>query len=516
MARQIAKADGPFLTLGTFDAIVDGSPSNGYQQASAGTVDVGTAWDSTTAFQGRGNSAFDGPNGVSTDGVMLFLEQKVGATGTFTVETFEIGGAVQGSVTVNVADLPASGSPKWVFFKYAAPYVTANGFYHSIRFKSSVNATVRVWGSPTSNDIAFFTRKTSVGAIPVSGDTAYIVGELTGPGTGVDRYVTPGVETGITVLVGQRGFHSAPPVTAETWTNGAADNAWETTGNWDLDTLPDSTISVALGGTTNADITISATRTTKAFDARGYTGHITHPAYAYGAAFNVYGDVHLDSGVAAEHLYFEYHASATFSPGGFTGAADIAAYTASGVTVAVDANAFVSTLDMENDNVLSLGAHTLEFVNGSGNPYIALWGTAAITWSAGAKLIVSADEGTAQITSEGGTFPPVEISAAAVGLELQSDVTVDSYAQAGGTLTGAHELTVTNDFASTGGALSGVEVSVGGSAVASDTTIANCDFSGGAELDATDGCTDGGGNINVDFGISPATQTRGAFSASAA
>jgi hypothetical protein len=46
-----------------------------------------------------------------------------------------------------------------------------------------------------------------------------------------------------------------------------------------------------------------------------------------------------------------------------------------------------------------------------------------------------------------------------------------------------------------------VALSVTGAAVAHDATISNCDFSGGTELDATDGCTDGLGNTNVDFGV---------------
>ncbi len=44
-------------------------------------------------------------------------------------------------------------------------------------------------------------------------------------------------------------------------------------------------------------------------------------------------------------------------------------------------------------------------------------------------------------------------------------------------------------------------VNIENSAVAHDCAIATANFSGGTELDATDGCTDGGGNTNVNFGV---------------
>jgi hypothetical protein len=211
--RAISFQDGPFLTSGTFHAIINNTDPGA--AAAAGYWASGTDINetTTTSYIAKADSAYDGPLGVSTDGLMLFLERSIGATGTFSVKKYEIGGSIEAEMTVNVSDLPPNGSPAWVFFKYPTPYVTTNAFYHNLAVKSSVNASVKIYrdGASSIHAYSFFTRKTSVAYIPVSGDTAFIVGELTGAASGTDRYVTPGIETGITVLVGQRGHHSAPP-----------------------------------------------------------------------------------------------------------------------------------------------------------------------------------------------------------------------------------------------------------------------------------------------------------------
>ncbi len=61
---------------------------------------------------------------------------------------------------------------------------------------------------------------------------------------------------------------------------------------------------------------------------------------------------------------------------------------------------------------------------------------------------------------------------------------------------------IAGDFTSNGVDLvggAGAAMNVLGSATAHDCIISNMDFSGGTALDATDGCTDGGGNTNVTF-----------------
>lgn len=118
--------------------------------------------------------------------------------------------------------------------------------------------------------------------------------------------------------------------------------------------------------------------------------------------------------------------------------------------------------------------------------------TAVATWSVKSFTLTSGD----LVLYTDGTYKALEI------------VVEDDVAFNGGSV--AHNgwtWTISGNFVSNGVDLDGMTAEVAGTNVAHDCTITDCDFSGGTELDATDGCTDGGGNTNVNFGAAPVTTT---------
>jgi hypothetical protein len=90
-------------------------------------------------------------------------------------------------------------------------------------------------------------------------------------------------------------------------------------------------------------------------------------------------------------------------------------------------------------------------------------------------------------------------------LAVGNDLTIAAASALNQSLAGV-AVTVGGDFLS-GAAADALDLdtpgtfAVTGTAVAHSQIIRNCDFSGGTTLDATDACTDGGGNLNVDFGV---------------
>lgn len=520
--KAIAFQDGPFLTSGTFHDVInaaDAGTITGYAQPLIDGSD-----NTTTAYVAKSNSSFDGPLGISTDGVMLYCERNVGATGTFSVKKYEIGHNDEGEVTVNVADLPASGSPAWVFFKFAAPYVTSNSYYHNIGVKSSVDATVKVYRSAaTAAAWAFLTRKTSVARVPVAGDTAFIVGELTGAGTGTDRFVTPGVETSITVTVGQRGYHYSQTVT---WTNGGGDFLWTTGTNWSggggAAGIPAINQIVAISGSPAIDMN-ETTKTVAAISAASFTGSLANGTIVLTTGTSSFGACST-TGLSALRI----NGSVTLS--GSTAAHGLVQVLNSTSTLTLATDITCDNWIVGTGGTVALSTHKLIANNGQ-TTTTSIW-----TWGSGGELkfisgspILALQIGGAASPS----FPPIEIAGSAYA---DADFTCQSFTLTSGTwnCTGSgagknittiagftltagtlsnpasRTFTIPGNFSDTGVALSGGTFVVTGTAVAVGVAINNTSFAGGTTLDATSGCS-GAGDTNVNFGINLIALSRGAF-----
>jgi hypothetical protein len=203
MAKHVAYADGNFSDPVWHAA----ATSLCFTQTD---ISDGTHYtDATTAFTSS-------PTGLSgetatIDAIALNVAQISVGIGTFTVDLYNNDAAVSlGSVTVNVADLPTSGHRKWALFKLPAPASVVSGTTYVLRFKSDAINQVRVFAA-ASGSVARLARKSS-SSTPAAADTAYILGNLTGPGLGQDRRVrADGGESGVTVVVGKRGFFPTAP-----------------------------------------------------------------------------------------------------------------------------------------------------------------------------------------------------------------------------------------------------------------------------------------------------------------
>ncbi len=277
------------------------------------------------------------------------------------------------------------------------------------------------------------------------------------------------------------------------WTDGAADELWNTAGNWAGAAVPTSATDVIMGGVTNENCSLAGTQPVcKSIDFTDYTGELTQED------IEVHGDVTMDSGVIAgiDRIYFNFKANGTYLANGFT-KGKIAADTAVTVTLGDSCTMY----SIATDCTLAWSTKVITISNGSGSEGLEMWGSGTISYAAGAKLRFTGDA-VYFLCDSGTTTPPVELDAALVVMYLD-DVKCASWTQAGGAVDGNNNtVEVVGDFVATGGSLTDVIAEVGGAVcTAADMTITGCDFSGGTTLDATDNCIDGGGNTNVDFGV---------------
>jgi hypothetical protein len=198
MATLISKATGNLTTSGTFAVVATGT---GASQLSATTANsIGSA--TTTS------STFTITSGQIVDGILLHLARGSATAGTLQVKIRKAAADVQ-TVTINLADLPVSRS--WVLFKLPATVTGAGTADYDITLVSAgVTGSWNYYYLTTTANMAHALRTTTA-QVPTTLDDLYIVGELTGAGTGNDFNVTmdqiASFYTGIT--------------TTGTWTTGA-------------------------------------------------------------------------------------------------------------------------------------------------------------------------------------------------------------------------------------------------------------------------------------------------------
>lgn len=187
MSVLIAKASGN-LTASSSWGLVD---STSYLNSETGNETL------TTAYSGTRSSAFT-PGAIEIDGIAVKLNNRIGTTGTISVnlELDSDNSQVSGTeVTINVADLPAAaGSLEggWIFFKFAAPVTLLAATAYQVAAKTSSSTQVSLYRDATGDNIARALRTTTEQA-PTTGDDMIITGEKTGAGA----------ETAITVTMNE-------------------------------------------------------------------------------------------------------------------------------------------------------------------------------------------------------------------------------------------------------------------------------------------------------------------------
>jgi hypothetical protein len=147
----------------------------------------------TTAYAGTRSSAFT-PGAIVIDGIGVKLRDRLGTTGTISVELAQAGTPVAGTeVTINVSDLPAATSAQvdggWIFFKFGTPVTLAGATAYTVEAKTSTATMVNLYTNGTTDNISHYLRTTTTQA-PVAGDDLIVAGEWTAAGAQTARTVT--------------------------------------------------------------------------------------------------------------------------------------------------------------------------------------------------------------------------------------------------------------------------------------------------------------------------------------
>ncbi len=303
------------------------------------------------------------------------------------------------------------------------------------------------------------------------------------------------------------------PVGTARWSNAGGDNLSSNPLNWSTLAVPDQTIDVIMAGITNAECIMDGSEKFKSFDARGYTGsfHLAANTVAY---FQVYGPVYLDSvNTTPGTVFLEFKDNATLNAGGFFSVGIIAKTT--GKTLSITNHLACGLLQTANDQIVDLAASkVITFNNASLADATPIeWNSSSpMTFGAGSKIVFNCTYGVS-LSSTGGLLCPVEVGAASSTVTVAgSGYTFQTYTQAGGTLSATGLLTTVSHYSQSAGSINSSNVAVGGNfsgtggtmiasnfnvtgtAVAANMAFTGSNFSAGVDLDATDGCTDNGGN----------------------
>lgn len=176
MATRIATANGNLTTAGTW-ATAD---ATSLLVSSANNTNLTTSYVASSTFT---------PGAITIDGIAIWVNTRLGATGTISVALDQATVTVAGTeVTIDVADIPADGNC-WVLFKFAAPVLLLAATAYSVKAKTSSATQVNLFRNATANNWSRLLRTTTTGA-PGAADNLYVLGEKTGSGAQTTRTVT--------------------------------------------------------------------------------------------------------------------------------------------------------------------------------------------------------------------------------------------------------------------------------------------------------------------------------------
>lgn len=153
--------------------------NNGIMISEASSALTTTTFQSTAAFI---------PGAITVEGIMIKVKYKSPtATGTISTRLYNATAAavVAGTtVTCNVSDLfntESTADGGWCYFKFGSPVTLLAATNYVVQVASSVNSTVAIYVSATTNWARGLV--TSTTATPAAGDILYICGNITGAGT---------------------------------------------------------------------------------------------------------------------------------------------------------------------------------------------------------------------------------------------------------------------------------------------------------------------------------------------
>jgi hypothetical protein len=185
MATRISAATGNWLTAGTWGLVDATSLLN----STAGTTTITASYTQSAAFT---------PGAIEIDGIALRFSEVAltDAAKTFYVSLYnstdstDVAGT---TVTVLGSDLQVGasrtvGEGSWEFFKFAAPVTLEAAHNYKVQVKASAASGTYLYRDATLLNWSRMLRTTTTGA-PAASDDVYVMGELTGAGTGNDILV---------------------------------------------------------------------------------------------------------------------------------------------------------------------------------------------------------------------------------------------------------------------------------------------------------------------------------------
>lgn len=205
MARLASIANGNWTAASTW-GVVD---STSYLDAENSNSSV------TTIYSQTRSQSFT-PGAIEIAGVAVKFRRRVGTTGTLSVRIYNVDAAagVSGTeVTIDMTDVPAVTADEiseggWLYFKFSAPVTLLAATNYAVEAACSTSGQITLYTNATTDNLSRLLVTTTTAA-PGAGDTIYVVGEMTGAGTGNDITVTMN-ETATTdygaVSIGNRGI----------------------------------------------------------------------------------------------------------------------------------------------------------------------------------------------------------------------------------------------------------------------------------------------------------------------
>ncbi len=277
-----------------------------------------------------------------------------------------------------------------------------------------------------------------------------------------------------------------------TFDTDVGDGVWSNAVNWTYGVVTGEADGAVTG---SGPITASGGLAASTLTFADYTGTLTPT----GVSFDIYGegagglaDLTLSSGMTiAGAIAIHFWKSGTYDAAGQV-IETVSTTNGEDIVLTLASSARVLDLELDSvDAVIAQGANDLyvgsaEDTGPESYGYLLVGAGCSFTWTSGRLILDTSGEAGFEMDYESDIeLPPIEV------------VGTNRIFQDGAEPILATSLLVTQ------ATLDGGEWTVSGTAVAEYSEVANCDFTSGTNLDATNFCTDGGGTDGVDFPVAP-------------